>query len=259
MSENDDHREKNILLAKNLNAVKMDLRLKKKDLADLSMELRNEKTRNYRLETEQVTILNSIDSIKKQLDETFLKHTVGYIQLSQQINQMHQKTIENSILDVSSKHANCIVQTGQSMLLDEIKKLGESLVSNNSNFEVNRSSMNDSTIMKKRLSLSFNSFRMGLNSTIATDNEDDSELNRTFLTENDENISQEKKQPLRELHSNITVRNRKRGRKSNVSFFKKAITYSRIRKESHSMGDSIDLSTTSMVLRQSTRKIDYKE
>lgn len=275
MSENDDHREKNILLAKNLNAVKMDLRLRTKDLANLHTELRNEKTRNYRLESEQVTILNCIDSIKKQLDETFLKHTVGYIHLSRQIDQMHQKSIESSMLDVSSKHANSIVKAGHSVFLDEIKKLGQSMVSNNSiggslllndsnaNFEVSGSSMGESYTMQKQSSLSFNSFEMGLNSTFVREEDEDSELNRTFLTESDGNRSREKKPALQELHSNITVRKRNIRRKSSTSFFKKAIkTYSRLKKENQTpitAGDSVNRTSTSMVLRRSTRKINYKE
>lgn len=80
-SPNEDHREKNILLAKNLNQVKMDLRSKKKDVSELRSQLRMEKQRNSKLESDQVSVLQRIDFLKQQLDDTFYRNTIGYINL----------------------------------------------------------------------------------------------------------------------------------------------------------------------------------
>lgn len=208
MGDSEDHREKNILLAKNLNEVKMDLRCKKRNIVTLQTQLRHEQQRNSKLELDQVSIVNRIDTLKKQLDDTFIKNTFGYIHLSKQLDAMHQDSIQ-SIGDSSMLSPPTTANTTESLFLEKIKIFSESLILNGENHDVsNNRSMNNSKLTNSQHSLSFNSFEIGLNSTFVKDtdaeadadtNAEDSELNTTFSTNQLENTSHDETIPLQEI------------------------------------------------------------
>lgn len=269
IAENEDHREKNILLAKNLNEVKMDLRTKKRNLASMEMLLRMEKQRNTKLEHEQSFIKNRIDNLKKQLDDTFYKSTFGYISLSKQLDEMHEESMEASGSTGSIDGNSAVgVHSTQSLFLAKIKRLSESMISDNSVavIEPSTSSLNESIQTKSntgRDSLSFNAFRMGLNSTFVKVNETESDLDCTFLTETsgnqsiDENQNQnhEDIRPMQEVNTNVTIRkDRKVPSKDETQKVKNHIIIKRrVKKENHS-----NPLWKSMVLR-SAKKVDYNE
>lgn len=214
IENSEDHREKNILLAKSLNMVKMELRNKKSALASTLLELSNERQRNSKLESDQLMIINRINSVKKQVDDTFIKNTVGYMNLSKELVQLHQDSIQNSLLSLDTVE-NLTASSTQSVFLTEVKRLSETIGSNSSFTEVKPSDfINDSTIQD---SLSFKTFQIGLNSTFVKTDESDSELNSTFTTDStqnqqvdetmeNQNHSQKTDAPLEEITSNITIR-----------------------------------------------------
>lgn len=291
MTDSEDHREKNILLAKNLNEVKMDLRVKKKDLMAVKSQLRLEKQRNSKLATEQITILNQINGLKKELEETFLKNTFGYLHLSKQLDQMHefsmQKVSETSALG-STIHLSVTNQcnSSESSLLAKLKTFTESFMSSNANMSQSTTSntsvlsntsmidfegsfsqsMTQSTSTSARLSLSFNSFEMGLNSTFVKDSEHDeqaeSELNQTFLCDDtDGDEFDENKTPPAANPSYITVRKSKKMAKGDQSKMKSRINKNQAQKENQSTNTDL-LNTPNVVLRRGRRdvkRIDYNE
>lgn len=264
MLSNDDHREKNILLAKNLNDVKMDLRTKKKDLAYLKAELRLEKSRNSILETDQMSILKRIDNLKKELDDTFTKNTFGYIHLSKQLDQMHQSSVRRIGNEMTA--ANSTHTSPQSSFLWKIKELSESFISNESTGEQQQqsdnSTLNCSTSTSNRPSLSFTSFEMGLNSTFVMEDTVVSELNCSFLAEQDENVSPEEPAPPEndQNHLNVTIRKNNKI-KTRLSKAKARLTSTL--KEMHSMATgSREIPTSKPYhLRRGSlaNKIDYSE
>lgn len=270
MAEQEDHREKNILLAKNLNEVKMNLRSKKRDLVKLQALLRAEQERNSRLELEQTSILNRLDGLKKQLDETFIKNTFNYIQLSKQIEEMHQDSIQN-ISDISIISSTATINsTGhnqldstvahnstQSLFLAKIKTLSESFMSNGSIVDLNASniSMNESQSTTNRHSISFSTIQMGLNSTFVKEDEVESELNCTFLTESYDNEGFEEVPLQTDIVSNVTVRRRKKKVKNETPKSKTKT----IKKSSLDQENNLNVTNTPMVLRRAVKKIDYKE
>lgn len=268
MADSEDHREKNILLAKNLNEVKIDLRKRKKDLASLQTKLRFEQQRNSKLELEQVTILNRIDFLKKQLDETFIKNTFGYIDLSRQLDEMHQNSIQSigdtSIFSVSTSSA---VNSTHSSFLAKIKAFSATLTTDDSiaEHEPSNNPMNVSKSSENRHSLSFNSFRIGLNSTFVKDADPDSEFNLSFVSEQTEAESRLDISSLQQsqIHSNVTVRRGKNNKNIDTPKVKKRIAknHSRGQKENHlaAIGPGGSPSLNHMVLRRTLKKIDYKE
>lgn len=289
-SPDEDHREKNILLAKNLNQVKMDLRCKKKDLLDLRTQLRAEKQRNSKLESGQMTILQRIDFLKQKLDDTFYKNTVGYINLSKQLDQMHHDSVQ-SFNDTSSSAGDLNAtfslnnNTVQTTFLDKIKAISEAIAqsdqtSDDTSAELNtRDTLNGPRLSSNcRQSLSFNTFSMGLTSTLAdgsNENDDadasESVMNVTFLDDSSEdNGTNEVPTPLTESNrnrSNITLRrNRKKSRHEKASKMTKKMV------RNHLLGDAENqpMATDSgknansdvMLLRRGCRpvkKIDYNE
>lgn len=280
-SPNDDHREKNILLAKNLNKVKMDLRSKKKDLLDLRSQLRMEKQRNSKLELDQVSILERIDFLKHQLDDTFYKNTVGYIHLSKQLDQMHHDSAQ-SINETSrlsgefnatfSMNNNAV----QSTFMDKIKAISQSMVSNQTSgdTEPNISTSNGSKLSSGRQSLSFNTFSLGLSSTFAKGAEDadvDSEMNCTFLDDSSENSStNEVATPLTESNQNrlnVTLRrtkNKSRYEKASKMTMKMVQDQLLGETENQSMATDLGKNPASDVYRlrrgcRPVKKIDYNE
>lgn len=272
---NEDHRQKNILLAKNLNKVKMDLRDKKKDLCELRSQLRTEKQRNSKLESDQATILNRIDFLKEQLDETFYKNTVGYVHLSKQLDQMHHDSAQsfnttmetNGDLNATFSASN---QVTQSTFLDKIKAINESMVSNSNSGDIEvttgPSTLNCSSLSAGRQSLSFGTFSMGLSSTLVneTKEDDNEEMNCTFLDDS-ENTA-----PLSEVTENrlnITLRrSKKQPRYENASKMAKKIVRNQLVSDTENQPMATDLVNTSAsdvrMLRSGSRpvkKIDYNE
>lgn len=268
MAESEDHREKNILLAKNLNEVKMDLRCKKQDIVLLQTQLRREQQRNSQLESDQVALVNRIDTLKKQLDDTFINNAVSYLNLSKQLDQMHQDSIQ-SIGDNSLLSPSATSNSTRALFLEKIKMFSESLTSHDE--EVNMSTLNDSQHTNNRNSLSFNSIEIGLNSTFvkdADDEPDDSKFNTTFTTEELENSIEViltppplQKQEMRSLlcsearNYNITKRRAKAIEETPKVKTKAIHRRSRGHKENRSDNSSL---LKKMVLRQAKR-IDYNE
>lgn len=279
MADSEDHREKNILLAKNLNEVKMDLRAKKKDLITLQSQLRVEKQRNSRLATEQVSILDQIDCLKKQLEETFVKSTFGYMHLSKQLDQMHDLSIqtacETSVLR-SPNAGNSTIKSSESSLMAKLKTFTESMASNKSDastvdFEASfNHSINQSEPTAKRHSLSFNSFKMGLNSTFVKDAEIESEsaLNRTFFSNDSEiAVHDENKEnnavQAAENQSYVTVRKSKKKARPDQSQMKSRINDNQSPTQHENQLTATDLlNTPNVALRRgcrSVKRIDYNE
>lgn len=286
-SPDEDHREKNILLAKNLNQVKMDLRNKKKDLLDLRTQLRVEQQRNSKLESDQMSILQRIDFLKQKLDDTFFKNTVGYINLSKQLEQMHHDSVQ-SLNDTGSFSGDLnatfsmINNTMQTTFLDKIKAISESIASNQTTADVELSTIgtfNGPRLSSSRQSLNFNAFTMGLSSTIvgqSNGNHDDdadadeSVMNVTFLEDSTEdNGTNEVATPLAESNqnrSNITLR-RTRNKKSRHEKASK-VTKKMVRNQLLSETENQPMATDSgnntdsdvMLLRcRPVKKIDYNE
>lgn len=278
-SPNEDHREKNILLAKNLNQVKMDLRCKKKDLLELRSQLRMQKQRNSKLESDQVSILHRIDFLKQQLDDTFYKNTVGYIHLSKQLDQMHHDSVQflnntsesNATLPGESNatfSANNNVT--QSTFLDKIKAIASN--SNSSDIEhTSVGSLDSSRLSIGLQSLSFNSFSLGLSSTFvkgAKDDDDESEMNCTFLEDSTENGSTNKMaNPLSELnenHLNVTLRRTKTAPKRYGKARKIAQNQQSSETENRAVATGMGEKSASDVLQlrrgsRPVKKIDYNE
>lgn len=268
MSSSDDHRKKNILLAKNLNDVKVDLRNKKKDLAFLKSQLRLEKKRNSNLQTVQMSILNRIDSLRKELDDTFVKNTFGYIHLSKQLDQMHQNSVrrvsENG-LSAEMIAANSTYASSHSSFLSKIKVMSESFIADESVGEQqsNDSTLNRSTSTNDRDSLSFNTFRLGLNSTFVMEDSAGSVLDSSFLAEQDENESVEETTPSEnnQNHLNVTIR---KGNKIKTGLSKAKARLTSTLREMHSMatGSRDTPAPKTYALRRAGRlvnKIDYNE
>lgn len=267
----EDHREKNILLAKNLNDVKMDLRTKKKDLMALKNQLRQEKQRNSMLQSEQMSLVNRIDHLKKQLDETFLKSTFGYIQLSQQLDEMQGENgrLENGTANEAT--ATAAGSTMQSTLLAKIKRMSESFLQSDASFAEagpSRRSLNDSNATLQQSTLSFDSFQMGLNSTFVKNDSDDSILDVTFLADEPNNNSRAAPYPLNGIE-NVTVRKNKKTTKIGQSKGKSKIARSLFlhQQENQSMATDTnddDPASKTFVLRRrqpcrSLKKVDYNE
>lgn len=280
MADSEDHRQKNILLAKNLNDVKMNLQAKRKDIASLQTQLREERQQNEKMKMEQVSILNRIDTLKKQLDDTFIKNTIGYFHLLKKLDQMHQDSIQSigdiSMLSTSTATAN----SSQLMFLEKFKSFSESFGESFSTFDGgSNSTLNES---------SFDSFEIGLNSTFVTNHEEnvdetddvveDLELNRTFLTEKQEptpvNNSHEGSKSSPETNgrpllcekarnTNITVRRAKETPKvetlkMETPKLENRITKRRSHKNRKENRSDVGPLLKKMVLR-SIKKIDYNE
>lgn len=258
MEFDEDHREKNILLAKNLNQVKIALRNKKRDLEALKAKLMFEQQRNSKLETDQVSLYHRIDYLKHQLDETFEKNTHGYIQLSQQLEKMHHESIR-CFGDSSALGSSSALKHRKSMFLASIQKLGESLGSDRSQqSSVSSTSTWDiSQIENSRASLSFRSFESGLDSTFVKDSDgSDSELNTTFITQSSEIVTQVNVRPLQSIDANsyVTVRNKPKPKETSKR--------SRVQKENYSTpARSVNLSETVNLGRgcRSVKRINYSE
>lgn len=289
-SPHKDHREKNILLAKNLNQVKMDLRCKKKDLLELRSKLRMEKQRNTKLESDQVSILQRIDFLKQQLDETFFKNTVGYINLSKQLDRMHHdsvqslnSTIESNATFQGESDATFSLNSNeaQSTFLAKIKAISESMVSNTNSGDIeftagsSNATLNSSTLSSHRESLSFSTFSMGLTSTYVQQTKDDDEhesvMNCTFLQDSNEDTStNEAATPLSEINGNrlnVTLRRtRKQSRSEKPSKMAKKMVQNHVSSEAENqpMATGPGKNPASDVLRlrrgcRPVKKIDYNE
>lgn len=283
MADSEDHRQKNILLAKNLNEVKMNLQTKKRNIASLQTQLREERQQNQKMKMEQVTILNRIDTLKKQLDDTFIKNTVGYFHLLKRLDEMHQDSIQSvgdtSMLGSSTTTAN----SSQLLFLEKFKLLSESFGESFSafdgdNHEVSDSSTsNESSLANDPQSLSFNSFEIALNSTFVTNQEEsvaeNSELNRTFLTEKsepapenknkgDSNLSPQMQQrtPLCEMgrNTNITMRRAKETPKLETPKVENKVIKRRSNRGRKKNRSDVNQMVKNMVLR-CTKKVDYNE
>lgn len=288
-SPDEDHREKNILLAKNLNQVKMDLRTKKQDLLDVRTQLRMEKQRNSRLESDQMSILQRIDFLKQKLDDTFYNNTVGYINLSKQLDQMHQDSVQcfnDSSLVSGDLNATYSANNNaaQTTFLDKIKSLSGSCVASNrtsvgSVLNASILNMNTPRLSSGRQSLSFSTFSMGLSSTFASgtnDEHDDdvaeSVMNVTFLGDSsEENGTNEVATPLTESNrtrSNVTLRRTKhKSRHEKASKVTKKMVRNQLLSETENQPMATDsgknvANADVLLLRRGSRpvkKIDYKE
>lgn len=290
MSEpHEDHREKNILLAKNLNQVKMDLRCKKKDLLELRSKLRMEKQRNTKMESDQVSIFQRIDFLKQQLDDTFLKNTAGYINLSKQLDRMHHdvqslnSTIESDATFSGESNATFSLNSNpaQSSFLAKIKALSESTLPNSNPGDIaftarsSNATLNSSTVSSHRESLTFDAFSMGLSSThvqqTKDDDEDESVMNCTFLEDSSENTNNnETAAPLTERNENrlnVTLRRTKnQSRFEKTSRIAKKILQNPVSNETENqpMATASGKNPATDVLRlrrgcRPLKKIDYNE
>lgn len=296
-SPQEDHREKNIMLAKNLNQVKMDLRSKKKDLLELRSKLRMEKQRNTKLESDQVSILQRIDFLKQQLDDTFLKNTVGYIHLSKQLDQMHQDSVQSLNTSMESNatipgESNATFSLNSTAapptFLAKIKAIGESMATNSNGGASecaagpSNATLNSSIVSNGRESLSFSTFSLGLTSTYVqqrtkADDDGESVMNCTFLEDSSENRNEttssnsETATPLSEINENrlnVTVRRtRNKSRYEKSSRLAKKIVQNQMSNGTENRPMATDLGKTAASdvlhrLRSGCRplkKIDYNE
>lgn len=108
MAENEDHRQKNIQLAKKLNEVKENLRKYREENITLKKKYQSSKIQVTKLQNEK-EILNSFFQYKHQLDKKFVQHSTGYIQLSQQIDQVLSKCGPKSTVDANGLNKTTMI------------------------------------------------------------------------------------------------------------------------------------------------------
>lgn len=96
MEGSEDHRQQNITLAKNLNETKVQLREKKKDIVSYKSQLRSQEDVNYKLKNDQLAVLEHVNQLKNQLDETFVHNTIGYMILSKQMERFQTQVFQNA-------------------------------------------------------------------------------------------------------------------------------------------------------------------
>lgn len=101
MTENEDHRQKNVQLAKKLNEVKENLRKCREENIALEKKYKSSQMEVTNSKNEKKAILNSVFQFKHQLDKIFVHHPTGYFQSSQQFDQILSKLSPKSII-----HAN---------------------------------------------------------------------------------------------------------------------------------------------------------
>lgn len=107
MAENEDHRQKNIQLAKKLNEVKAILRQYRQENISLEEKYERSQIRATKSQNEKKAIFNSFLQLKHQLDEAFVQHSTEYFHLMQQVDQILSKcgpklTIQANALNKTS-------------------------------------------------------------------------------------------------------------------------------------------------------------
>lgn len=189
MEELQNHRENNIILAKNLNQAKVDLREKKRNIESLKAVLYADREKLIEKNYNELQMLEKIEMFKKQLDQTFINNTMGYMRLSMQIDEIREQAIKNS---------------GASKLL-----VGPSGVSYHARMTINsdalmaKAALNDITNYSNDSSMtSMDLSAISHNSTFSfASNENESTMNTTFICSDDENVDR---------RANVTIRRKKK-------------------------------------------------
>lgn len=257
----------------------------------MRIQLRTEKQRYFKLESNQAEMVRRIDFLKQQLDDTFYKNTVGYVQLSKQLDQMHHDTLNGTIgsnATISGGELNATFSASnnaaQLTFLDKIKAINESMVSNANSDDIEMATVPSSTTTttttnRSRLSsghqsLNFDTFSMGLSSTLVNemkndDDADESVMNCTFLEDSNDN-NNESTTPFSEVNENrlnVTHRRTKKpSRYENASKSAKKIARNQVAGDTENQPMATSFANTSApdvrLLRsgcRSVKKIDYNE
>lgn len=95
MENNHDHRENNKILAKSLNEARVNLREKNHNIAALKVGLREEQLKRADINCGNARLFDQIDDFKRQLDETFIRNTIGYMNLSIKIETIQKTAMDN--------------------------------------------------------------------------------------------------------------------------------------------------------------------
>lgn len=252
MLANEDHRQKNIELAKNLNAVKIDLRNQKQDFKALEAVCSVQKNEQLKLKQQTNEISNQIAQFKRQLDNTFMQNTIGYIQLSQEIDRILIKSGRKSN-DIPSALNSSIKQTNTSFHL-QIKMIPNSP---HLNFSGSNLKLSTSQIMlktpsprKRSLNETFDAFSPGIPSPIEFS--EDSILDTTFV--------QFKKSPNPNRSSKIPLMQPKSKKKSKV--ITSTVNRMRSRFKSTPIACTNDIKSDRITISKRGRiikKLDYNE
>lgn len=219
-----DHRENNIILAKNLNQAKIDLREKKHDIAALETELQSKQQKLAQSYSNDALVMNKINIFKQQLDEAFIQNTKNYMHLSLQIEQIQKEVSKNSKINYANVPTSSIQLNPQAF---------HSIVQFASNETSSTAPLNDITneIRETELNTTFSFESTG----------DESVFNTTFLcNENDENSNQA---------ANITVRRKKKS-------YMREINSTTIRTSLEKMKNAMSIVSSRG---RTVKKIDYTE
>lgn len=95
MAENEDHRKKNIQLAKHLNEVKENLRKCRRENIALKKKYENSQIQATESQNEKNAIFHSVLQFKHRLDESFVQNSTVYFHLSQEIDQILSECRQN--------------------------------------------------------------------------------------------------------------------------------------------------------------------
>lgn len=91
MAENEDHRKKNIQLAKKVNEVKEKLQKCREENIALKNKYESSKIKVTKLQNDKEAIFNSVSHIKQQFNDTFVQHSTGHFDLAQKIDHVLSK------------------------------------------------------------------------------------------------------------------------------------------------------------------------
>lgn len=238
MDEIQNHRDNNIILAKNLNQAKVDLREKKRNIASLKVALHAEREKCVQQSYNELQLLQNIDVFKKQLDQTFIHNTIGYMRLSTQIEQIREQAIKCA----GASHP----------LVDQNAVSYHSSVKIESNALMAKAPLND--ITNRSIDSSIGTMDLsGIshNSTFLFESTgNDASLNTTFVCTDDEN---------NDRTANVTIRRKKK------SYMRETKSTSIKKVERKSIGGqsnncSVELSSSMLSSRgRMVKKIDYCE
>lgn len=202
MENKNDHRENNIILAKSLNGVRMDLREKNRTIATLRDDLREEQLKLADMNYSNAILLEQIGTFKRQLDETFIHNTMGYMNLSIKIEKV-QKTVMNNLTksDPAIMEQANLSRSGSyhsTIQVDPSAFMPNALLDQHAYNDSRRSTItsNESALNSTFSCGSNGDGSDGLNTAFLCDN-DDSELDRTANV----TIRRKKKSYMRETKS----------------------------------------------------------
>lgn len=254
MEDSEDHRQQNITLAKNLNQTKVELREKKKDIVLYKSQLRFQEDVNYKLQKDHLEVLENVNQLKNQLDETFVRNTIGYMNLSKQMEQLQTKVFQNARksgsyrpIDGFNSTLNSTFNDSRSSFHSKVKFSRNSLNSSASLFGRNASITN--TSRRSDFDFSFEN-NMNANNTFRLNSTSNDSLFNTAFIEDD--VDMEKCSSKKIKKKSTKQRKATSMKKVKTKSVKQSSTYTELQQSSANC--SIISSRGRLV-----KKVDYKE